>query len=230
LAFTDGKTVLPLASAQDHKRIFDDDRGPNTGGMGAYSPAPIVTAALAERIVQEILYPVVNGLRELGIVYKGILYAGLMIDQEQVKVLEFNVRFGDPECQPLMFRLQSDLVEVMEAVIDERLADVALAWDARAAACIVLAAGGYPGAYQTGQPIAGLEALRSWQNGMVFHAGTAKTNNVVVTKGGRVLGVTAIGAGTGEAIVEAYRAVDQISWPGMQYRRDIGRRALTRPR
>lgn len=234
LAFTDGTTVLPLASAQDHKRIFDDDRGPNTGGMGAYSPAPVVTPTLAERIVQEVLYPVVNGLRERGIVYKGILYAGLMINleqvQEQVKVLEFNVRFGDPECQPLMFRLQSDLVEVMEAVIDERLADVSLAWDARPAVCVVLAAGGYPGSYQTGQPIAGLESLRTWKDGMVFHAGTAKTNDTVITKGGRVLGVTAVGAGIGDAIAEAYRAVDQISWPGMQYRRDIGRRALIRPR
>ncbi len=230
LAFTDGTTVLPLASVQDHKRIYDDDRGPNTGGMGAYSPAPIVTPTLAERIVQEILYPVVNGLRERGVVYKGILYAGLMIDQEQVKVLEFNVRFGDPECQPLMFRLQSDLVDVMEAVIDERLADVSLAWDTRPAVCVVLAAGGYPGSYETGQPISGLESLRTWTNGMVFHAGTVKTDDIVVTKGGRVLGVTAGGADISEAIAEAYRAVDQISWPRMQYRRDIGRRALIRSR
>ncbi len=226
LAFTDGTTVLPLASAQDHKRIFDDDRGPNTGGMGAYSPAPIVTEALTQRIVQEVMSPVVNGLRQRGIVYKGILYAGLMIKQEQIKVLEFNVRFGDPECQPLMLRLQSDLVDVMEAVIDERLASVSLSWDARPAVCIVLAASGYPGAYDTGAPIIGLDSLRTWQNGMVFHAGTANANGAVVTKGGRVLGVTSMGADIRAAIAEAYRAVEHISWSGMQYRHDIGRRAL----
>jgi phosphoribosylamine--glycine ligase len=228
LAFTDGKTVLPLASAQDHKRIFDDDQGPNTGGMGAYSPAPIVTPALTERIVQEVMVPVVHGLRQQGIVYKGILYAGLMIDREQIKVLEFNVRFGDPECQPLMMRLQSDLVDVMEAVIDERLAEVSLSWDARPAVCVVLAAGGYPGAYDSGAPISGLESLRSWKDGVVFHAGTAKTDDAVVTKGGRVLGVTAVGADISAAIAEAYRAVERIAWTGMQYRRDIGRRALDR--
>ena len=228
LAFTDGTTVLPLASAQDHKRVFDGDQGPNTGGMGAYSPAPLVTPVLTDRIVQEILLPVVRGLKQRQIVYKGILYAGLMINQESVKVLEFNVRFGDPECQPLMLRLRSDLVEVMEAVIDERLAEVTLSWDARPAVCVVLAAAGYPGVYETGKPITGLESLRTWQEGVVFHAGTAKVNGSFVTKGGRVLGVTATGAGIGEAIATAYRAVEQISWPGMHYRRDIGQRALAR--
>jgi phosphoribosylamine--glycine ligase len=228
LAFTDGKTVLPLASSQDHKRIFDNDQGPNTGGMGAYSPAPVVTPALTDRITADILLPVLHGLRARGIVYKGILYAGLMIQYGQAKVVEFNVRFGDPECQPLMFRLQSDLVDVMEAVIEERLAEVALAWDARPAVCVVLAAGGYPGSYETGMPISGLETLRDWKEGMVFHAGTAKSNDAVVTKGGRVLGVTAVGADIGKAIAEAYRAVEKISWAGMQYRRDIGHRALNR--
>ncbi len=227
LAFVDGTTVLPLASAQDHKRVFDGDQGPNTGGMGAYSPAPLVTPALAERIVQEIMLPVVRGLKQRQIIYKGILYAGLMINQESVKVLEFNVRFGDPECQPLMFRLQSDLVEVMEAVIDERLAAVTLSWEARPAVCVVLAAEGYPGTYETGKPIVGLEALRLWKEGVVFHAGTANVNGSFVTKGGRVLGVTATGAGISDAIAAAYWAVEQISWPGMQYRRDIGQRALT---
>jgi phosphoribosylamine---glycine ligase len=227
LAFVDGTTVLPLASAQDHKRIFDGDQGPNTGGMGAYSPAPLVTPLLAERIVQEIMLPVVMGLRQRKIIYKGILYAGLMIHQESVKVLEFNVRFGDPECQPLMFRLQSDLVEVMEAVIDERLTEVTLSWDTRPAVCVVLAAEGYPGTYETGRPIMGLEALRLWKAGVVFHAGTARVNDSFVTKGGRVLGVTATGAGISDAIAAAYWAVGQISWPGMQYRRDIGQRALT---
>lgn len=227
LAFVDGTTILPLASAQDYKRVFDGDQGPNTGGMGAYSPAPLVTPALAERIVQEIMLPVMRGLKQRNIIYKGILYAGLMIARESVKVLEFNVRFGDPECQPLMFRLQSDLVEVMEAVIDERLAEVTLSWDARPAVCVVLAAEGYPGTYETDKPIAGLEALRSWKEGAVFHAGTARVNGSFVTKGGRVLGVTATGAGISDAIAAAYWAVGQISWPGMQYRRDIGQRALT---
>jgi phosphoribosylamine--glycine ligase len=228
LAFTDGATVLPLASSQDHKRVFDDDRGPNTGGMGAYSPAPVVTPRLADRIVNEIMLPVVRGLKQGGIVYKGILYAGLMIHGDQIKVLEFNVRFGDPECQPLMLRLQSDLIEVMTAVIDERLAGVTLTWDPRPAVCVVLAAEGYPGSYETGKPISGLEALRAWKDGVVFHAGTATMNNTFVTKGGRVLGVTAAGASIAEAIAEAYRAVKHISWPGMHYRRDIGQRALRR--
>lgn len=227
LAFVDGTTVLPLASAQDHKRVFDGDQGPNTGGMGAYSPAPLVTPALTDRIVQEIMRPVVRGLKQRKILYKGILYAGLMINRESVKVLEFNVRFGDPECQPLMFRLQSDLVEVMEAVIDERLAEVTLSWDTRPAVCVVLAAEGYPGTYETGRPIMGLEALRLWKEGVVFHAGTARVNGSFVTTGGRVLGVTAAGSGIGDAIAAAYSAVEQITWPGMQYRRDIGRRALT---
>jgi phosphoribosylamine---glycine ligase len=227
LAFVDGTTVLPLASAQDHKRIFDGDQGPNTGGMGAYSPTQLVTPPLAERIVQEIMLPVVMGLRQRKIIYKGILYAGLMINQESVKVLEFNVRFGDPECQPLMLRLRSDLVEVMEAVIDERLTEVTLSWDTRPAVCVVLAAEGYPGTYETGRPIMGLEALRLWKEGVVFHAGTARVNESFVTKGGRVLGVTATGAGISDAIAAAYWAVGQISWPGMQYRRDIGQRALT---
>jgi phosphoribosylamine--glycine ligase len=228
LAFTDGTTVLPLASAQDHKRVFDGDLGPNTGGMGAYSPAPLVTPALAARINQEILLPTVRGLKQRNISYKGILYAGLMINQESVKVLEFNARFGDPECQPLMLRLRSDLVDIMEAVIDERLGEVTLSWDPRPAVCVVLAAEGYPGSYENGRPIAGLETLRDWQEGMVFHAGTAKVDNSLVTKGGRVLGVTATGNEISDAIAAAYRAVKQISWPGMHYRTDIGQRALAR--
>ncbi len=227
LAFVDGTTVLPLASAQDHKRIFDGDQGPNIGGMGAYSPAPLVTPPLAERIVQEIMLPVVREFKQRNIIYKGVLYANLMIHQESVKVVEFNVRFGDPESQPLMLRLQSDLVEVMEAVIEERLTEVTLSWDTRPAVCVVLAAEGYPGTYETGRPIMGLEALRLWKEGVVFHAGTARVNDSFVTKGGRVLGVTATGAGISDAIAAAYWAVGQISWPGMQYRRDIDQRALT---
>jgi phosphoribosylamine---glycine ligase len=228
LAFTDGTTVLPLASTQDHKRVFDNDQGPNTGGMGAYSPAPVVTPALAERIVNEIMLPTIQGLKRRRITYKGILYAGLMIRGTNVKVVEFNARFGDPECQPLMVRLQSDLVEVMDAAIDERLADVSLTWNPDPAVCVVLTAGGYPGHYETGKPIAGLDALRQWQEGMVFHAGTAKIDSQIVTKGGRVLGVTATGRDISAAIATAYQAVAKISWPGMHYRRDIGQRALVR--
>jgi len=228
LAFTDGQTVLPLDSSQDHKRVFDNDQGPNTGGMGAYSPAPVVTPALAERIVQEIMLPTIQGLKRRGIPYKGILYAGLMISGANIKVVEFNARFGDPECQPLMVRLQSDLVEIMEATIDGRLSEVSLTWNPNPAVCVVLAAGGYPGNYETGKPISGLESLRGWSEGVVFHAGTAKTNSQIVTKGGRVLGVTATGKDISTAIATAYQAVAKISWPGMHYRRDIGQRALGR--
>ncbi len=228
LAFTDGTTVLPLASAQDHKRIFDADRGPNTGGMGAYSPAPVITPELSEQILDEILYPTVRGLRQRGIVYKGILYAGLMMTQSGPKVIEFNARFGDPECQPLMLRLQSDLVEVIDAAIDERLSEVSLVWDDRPAVCVVLAAEGYPGSYEKGHPIAGLESLHTWSDGVVFHAGTAKKDDTFVTHGGRVLGVTGTGTDLDTALSNTYQAVEKISWPGMHFRHDIGQRALHR--
>jgi len=226
IALTDGRTVLPLASSQDHKRIFDGEMGPNTGGMGAYSPAPAVTPQLHERIMREIMEPVAQTLRDAKIDYRGVLYAGLMITESGPKVLEFNARFGDPECQPLMLRLKSDLVHLMEACIDGRLAEATVEWDARAAVCVVLAAGGYPGNYEKGKLIRGLDALRGWRNGVVFHAGTARRGDSVVTNGGRVLGVTALGTSVREAVDEAYRAVEQIQWDGMQYRRDIAHRAL----
>ena len=226
LALSDGTSVLPLASSQDHKRVFDADQGPNTGGMGAYSPAPAITPQLSAQIVDEILYPTLKGLRQRGIVYKGVLYAGLMLTREGPKVLEFNIRFGDPECQPLMLRLKSDLVEVLEAVIDERLAEVSLDWDVRPAVCVVLAADGYPGGYEKGLPISGLDTLRDWSDGVVFHAGTAKQGDRFVTNGGRVLGVTGCGRDFQAALATTYGAVERISWPGMHYRRDIGRRAL----
>ena len=226
LAFTDGITVLPLASSQDHKCVFDNDQGPNTGGMGAYSPAPVVTPELAQRVVRKIMLPTIGELRRRGIIYKGILYASLMIKGDCVSVVEFNARFGDPECQPLMFRLQSDLVEALEAVIDERLAEISLTWDERPAVCVVLTTGGYPGKYETGQTISGLESLRDWKHGVVFHAGTAFSDHQYVTKGGRVLGVTATGPDIRGAISTAYEAVQKITWPGMHYRRDIGQRAL----
>jgi phosphoribosylamine--glycine ligase len=230
MALSDGQTVLPLASSQDHKRAGDGDTGPNTGGMGAYSPAPVCTAALHERIMQQIMIPMVRGLAERKIVYTGVLYAGLMITADGPKVLEFNVRFGDPECQALLLRFGDDLAEVMDAAVDGTLAGRPLRWDPRAAVCVVLAAGGYPGNYERGKVIRGLEHLRGWRDGMVFHAGTARRDGAVTTNGGRVLGVTALGADVTAAVDEAYRAVAQIEWDGMHYRRDIGRRALERER
>jgi phosphoribosylamine--glycine ligase len=194
--------------------------------MGAYSPAPVVTPQLQERIVREIMQPVVRALGEARIDYRGVLYAGLMITETGPKVLEFNARFGDPECQALLVRLKSDLVPLMEACVDGRLAESDAAWDGRAAACVVLAASGYPGNYEKGKVIRGLEALRGWQNGVVFHAGTARRDDAIVTNGGRVLGVTALGATVRDAVNEAYWAVEQIRWDGIQYRRDIGYRAL----
>jgi phosphoribosylamine--glycine ligase len=228
MALSDGETVLPLASSQDHKRALDGDTGPNTGGMGAYSPAPVCTPALHERIMQEIMIPVVRGLAERKIVYTGVLYAGLMITADGPKVMEFNVRFGDPECQPLLMRFSGDLADLMDATVRGELAGRTLSWDARAAACVVLAAEGYPGNYERGKVIRGLDALRDWRDGMVFHAGTARRDGEVITNGGRVLGVTALGADVAAAVEEAYRAVARIEWDGMHYRRDIGRRALER--
>ena len=227
LALTDGTTVVPLASSQDHKRIFDDDKGPNTGGMGAISPAPVVTAEIERRVVAD-LQKVVAVLRKRGIVYKGILYAGLMIDDGVPSVLEFNCRFGDPECQPLMVRLQSDLVDVCDAVIDGTLERTTLDWDPRAAACVVIAAPGYPGTVEKGGTIEGLADADRVEDCIVFHAGTKRAGDAIVTDGGRVLGVTALGATLAAALEHAYAAVARIRFPGMQYRRDIGRHATAR--
>jgi phosphoribosylamine--glycine ligase len=196
--------------------------------MGAYSPAPVVTPAVHDRVMRKVLAPVVAGLKARGIRYQGVLYAGLMICNGEPKVLEFNVRFGDPECQALIVRLETDVVELMTAVVERRLATQRIRWDARQAVCVVLAAEGYPGDVAKGDEISGLEALRSWPHGVVFHAATARRDGKIVTAGGRVLGVTALGPTLREAIDQAYRAVDNIRWRGMQYRRDIGRRALAR--
>jgi phosphoribosylamine---glycine ligase len=226
MALLDGRTVLPLASSQDHKRAFDGETGPNTGGMGAYSPAPVITPAMQERIMREIMAPVLDALSDPAIDYRGVLYAGLMITESGPKVLEFNARFGDPECQALLVRLKSDLVPLMDACIDGRLSAASVEWDERAAACVVLAAGGYPAAYERGKVIRGLDTLRGWENGVVFHAGTAQRDHSMVTNGGRVLGITALGATIRDAVAEAYWAVERIHWDGIQYRRDIGFRAL----
>ena len=227
MALTDGEHILPLASSQDHKRVFDNDQGPNTGGMGAYSPAPVVTPAIHRRIMDEVLTPLLAGLKQRGIRYRGVIYAGVMITQHGPKVLEFNARFGDPECQPIMLRLKSDLVPLFEATIDGRLDRVQPEWYDDPAVCVVLCAGGYPGTYDKGKEIRGLERLHDWRNGFVFHAGTAKDDGRWITAGGRVLGVTARGGNVADAVKEVYRAVGAISWDGMHYRKDIARRALT---
>jgi phosphoribosylamine--glycine ligase len=225
MALTDGRTALPLATSQDHKRVGDGDVGANTGGMGAYSPAPIVEG-IQDRIMQTVIHPVLSALRETGVVYKGLLYAGLMVQDDQVKVLEFNVRFGDPECQAILMRMESDLVDLLEAVVEERLAETEVRWRRDASTCVVLCEQGYPGPHPKGTPISGLEGLQAWDRGVVFHAGTERKGTQWVTNGGRVLGVTAVGPDLEGALSEVYCAVKQIRWDGMHYRRDIGARAL----
>jgi phosphoribosylamine---glycine ligase len=228
MVLTDGDHILPLASSQDHKRVFDDDQGPNTGGMGAYSPASVVTSTLQERIMDEILKPLLTGLKNKGIRYRGVIYVGLMITKDGPKVLEFNARFGDPECQPIMMRLKGDLIPLLEATIDGKLDQIEPEWENNYAVCIVLCAKGYPGTYDKGKEIYGLQELRNWRDGFVFHAGTTKENGRWVTTGGRVLGVTARGSDIGNAVKNAYSAVSKIAWDGMHYRKDIARRAIAR--
>ena len=228
IVMVDGEHILPLATSQDHKRVGDDDTGPNTGGMGAYSPAPVVTAALHARIMREVIEPTVRGMRAEGLPYTGFLYAGLMIAPDGApKVLEYNCRFGDPETQPIMLRLQSDFIELIEAALDGQLDRVQARWDARAALGVVMAAGGYPGTYQKGDVISGLP-LQPQPDCKVFHAGTALEHGAVVTNGGRVLCVTALGATVGAAQQRAYELVKKIRWRGVQYRTDIGHRAIAR--
>ena len=228
IALTDGKTIAPLASSQDHKAIFDGDRGPNTGGMGAYSPAPVVTEEMMDRITREVLVPTVHAMKKEGRPYKGVLYAGVMVTPAGPKVLEFNCRMGDPETQPLLVRMASDIVPALDAVVDGRLEDAQITWDERPAVCVVMASGGYPGKYEKGLPITGLEEAGKLEDVAVFHAGTARKDGRVVTAGGRVLGVTALGATVRDAIARAYEAVDMISWDGVQFRRDIGAKAVAR--
>jgi phosphoribosylamine--glycine ligase len=228
LAITDGKNVIPLASAQDHKAIFDGDLGPNTGGMGAYSPAPVVTDAVHQQAMELVVQRAVDGMAAEGCSYQGILYAGLMVKDGEVKTLEFNARFGDPECQPLLMRMKSDLVPLLLAVADGNLSGKSIEWHDQAAICVVLAAEGYPGDYPKGDIITGIEAADALDGVTVFHAGTAEEDGQVVTAGGRVLGVTARGDDVAAAIELAYQGVAQISWRGMRYRHDIGRKALGR--
>ena len=238
LAFTDGKSIVPLASSQDHKRVNDKDQGPNTGGMGAYSPAPIVTELLMEKIYINVLKPFVAGMNQEGTPYKGVIYAGIMVTKKGPMVLEFNARFGDPETQPIMMRMKGDIVPIFQAIVDEKLDNRLIEWDERAAVCVVLAAGGYPGKYEKGLPISGLDRIEQVEGAMVFQAGTRvehRTRNTehgaqVLTNGGRVLGVTALGDGIKLAIDKAYRAVKLINFKDMHYRKDIGKKAISRKR
>ena len=227
LAFVDGKSIYMLESAQDHKPIGEGDTGANTGGMGAYSPAPVVTDDLSDKITREVFVPVVDGMKRNETPYKGILYAGLMMTAGGPRVLEFNVRFGDPESQAILVRLKSDLLEVFQAVCQERLDEITLEWDPRPAVCVVMASGGYPGDYEKGKEIYGIEEAERLDDVVVFHAGTKQQGDKVLTNGGRVLGVTALGQTTREAQARAYEAVERITFAGAYYRKDIANKAFT---
>lgn len=229
MAFVDGKTVRPMIAAQDHKRIGEGETGPNTGGMGAYAPAPHATPALLDDVRREILEPIVEELGRVGSPFYGVLYAGLMVVRNRAYVLEFNARLGDPETQAVLPLLQTDLVEVMEAVAEHRLDQLTLDWSPGSAVCVVLASEGYPGPYETGKPIAGLSSAFDGDH-MVFHAGTKREGGAVLTAGGRVLGVTARGPNLGVARDRAYAAVRTISFPGCVYRSDIAKRAVANER
>lgn len=226
LAFVDGHNIYVMESSQDHKAIGEGDTGPNTGGMGAYSPAPVITDKLMSQINREILVPIVDGMNRNGTPYSGVLYAGIMVTAGGPRVLEFNVRFGDPETQPVLMRLKSDLLEVMLAACDERLDKIELEWDSRCAVCVVMASGGYPGSYEKGKKITGIEAAEQLDDVVVFHAGTAEVDGELVTNGGRVLGVTALGRTVAEAKAQAYEAVDKINFDGAYCRRDIADKAI----
>jgi phosphoribosylamine---glycine ligase len=227
-ALTDGTAILPLAGAQDHKTVFDGDRGPNTGGMGAYSPAPILDAAMAERVMAEIVRPTVAAMAREGAPFAGFLYVGLMVGSEGPRVVEFNCRFGDPECQVVMPRLADDLLPLLAAAARGEGLPAALAWKPDAAVCVVLTSGGYPGRYETGLPISGVEAAAALPGVEIFHAGTARRDGVLVTAGGRVLGVQATGPDLRAAVDTAYAAADRIQFTGKHHRRDIAWRALRR--
>lgn len=227
IAMTDGKTIIPLASSQDHKRIYDGDKGPNTGGMGAYSPTPLIDEKLHEKIMRDIMQKTIDGMKNENRKFKGFLYAGLMIKDGVPSVLEFNVRMGDPECQPIMMRMESDLYQYMEHCANNKLDELdAMRWSKRSAVCVVMASKGYPGSYEKGKTITGLDKIVT-NTVAVFHAGTACNTGKIVTNGGRVLGVTAIGDGIENAIKNVYNAVSKITWDGAYYRTDIGKKALT---
>ena len=224
LAFTDGNTVLLMDSAQDHKAALDGDQGPNTGGMGAYSPAPVFTDIMRQKVRDKIMFPLVRAMKAEGRPYQGILYAGLMLTKHGPKTLEFNARFGDPETQPLLVRMESDIVPLFEACIDGTLEQCDLKWKPETSVCVVMAAKGYPGSYEKGKEISGLDEAGALPDVVVFHAGTKGESGKVLTNGGRVLGITATGPDTPSAIAKAYEAVSKIKWDGIHYRKDIGAR------
>lgn len=226
IALSDGERILPLAASQDHKPVYDGDQGPNTGGMGAYSPAPVVTREMGEKICNEIILPTVRGMKCEGRDFVGFLYAGVMISDGKPYVLEYNVRCGDPETQPLMARLDSDIVSLFEASLEGTLDQASVKWDDCASVCVVMASRGYPGNYEKGLVISGIEDAQAMQGVVVFHAGTKKDDGRWLTTGGRVLGVTAKGENIKEAINRTYQAVEKISWEGAHYRKDIGSKAL----
>jgi phosphoribosylamine---glycine ligase len=229
LALVGGRAILPLPSTQDHKAVFDGDKGPNTGGMGAYSPAPKATPELMAKIESEVFVPIVHAMKRGRYPFNGLLYGGIILTNQGPKVLEFNARFGDPETQPLLMRLKSDLLDLLEAVVDERLSEMTddqVVWDTRPSVCVVMTSGGYPGKFETGKPIAGLDEVAKMPDVKVFHAGTRLDSNRVVTDGGRVLGVTALGNTLGDAKRRAYEAVGKISFRGAHYRTDIADKAL----
>jgi len=223
LVFTDGRDIIPMPLSKDHKRVFDDDKGPNTGGMGAYSPEPGISDEMYLRIMDDIIVPVIEGLEREGYKYEGVLYTGLMITRDGPRVLEFNCRFGDPEAQPIIMRLSSDIMEIIEGVVGRRLGMVNVKWSDSASVCVVMASGGYPDKYRNGKIISGLNDVAGMDDVMVFHAGSAYNNENIVTAGGRVLGVTALGEDIGKAKEKAYEAVGKIYFDGMHYRKDIGR-------
>ena len=225
LVFSDGKNIAPLVSAQDHKRIFDNDEGPNTGGMGAYSPAPVVSGEIFNDIIDKVFRPMITGLAKQGKYYKGVLYGGLMMTKHGPMVLEFNVRFGDPETQAILPRLKSDLVDVAIACTEGSLDKINLEWDERSCLCIVAASKGYPGSYEKHKKISGLEDVK---DGMVFHAGTVSENGNIFTNGGRVLGVAGLGSDIKSAKLKAYEAAGKIKFDGIYYRKDIGNKAIRR--
>jgi phosphoribosylamine--glycine ligase len=227
LFIVSGDTILPMASSQDHKALLDGDKGPNTGGMGAYSPAPCVTDAVADEVLETIARPIIAALKKRGAEFIGTLYAGVMLTADGPKTLEFNVRFGDPECQPLMTRLKSDLGEVLLAAAEKRLEGVELEWEDGSALCVVVSSDGYPAGFEKGQAIGGLDAVEA-AGTTIFHAGTSAKDGVIVNSGGRVLGVTAVAASVKEAQRTVYRALEKLDWPGGFYRKDIGYRAIAR--
>ena len=226
LALVSGRTILPLPACQDHKPALDGDKGPNTGGMGAYCPAPAATPELLAEIESDVFVPIVHAMKRGRFPFQGVLYAGMMQTVQGPRILEFNVRFGDPECQPLVMRLRSDLLDLLEAVADERLADVEIDWDPRPAVSVVLCSGGYPGKYDTGKVITGLDEVARMTDVKVFHAGTKADGDRVVTDGGRVLAVTALGDDLAAAKARAYEAVKLVQFPGVHYRTDIADKAL----